>query len=140
LRYVVLAALAAAIAVPAAASTGLTTYAITYGAHDLGTWNNMKMKVENGTYTATSFDSSAGGPGFKAIAFTRPFVAASDRDIFKNAQPPDVTLTVKAVKGGATVGTITCPTSRIYTFGTDGDPGNGTENIEFACLSISPGK
>lgn len=140
MRYLVLAALAAAIAVPAIAGTGLTTYAITYGAHDLGTWNDMKMKMENGTYTATSFDASAGGPGFKAIAFTRPFVAVADRDVFQNAQPPDVPLTVKAVKNGTTVATITCPTARIYNFGTVGDPGQGTENIEFACLSISRAK
>lgn len=140
MRYLVFAALAAAIAVPATASTGLTTYAITYGAHDLGTWTAMKMKVEDGTYTATSFDASAGGPGFKAIAFTRPFAAVSNRDIFEKAQPPDVPLTVKALKGGATVATISCPTSRIYNFGTTGDPGQGTENIEFACLSISTAK
>jgi hypothetical protein len=135
--FLAVAALLFAAGSPALADNGLTTYHITYGTHDLGTWNSMRMGTERGEYTPTTFMAFTNGPGFKSLSFNRPYADPNDQKVLAGAQPPDVALTVDIVRGGQTVRVLTCKTSRLYSYGTQGDVGKGTESAQFGCLAIA---
>jgi hypothetical protein len=119
-----------------AATKAATTYHVVYGPKDLGVWTSMEsVRQKNGTYTSTSFDSSQ-GPGYPTLSFTRT-MSASDQGLFASLPPPNVKLTVTTLQNGKAVSVTTCAVSNLFNDGTTGDPGTGTTNVTFACISVS---
>ena len=121
-----------------AATKPATTYHVVYGGKDLGAWTTMTRAKQSGTYTSTTFDSS-NGPGFQTLSFTR-LMSAADQPMFAALPKPNVALVVTILQSGKAVSVTTCPTANAWSTGTTGDPGTGTANISFACMSISTGK
>jgi hypothetical protein len=122
-----------------AAASAATTYHVVYGPKDLGVWTTMSSATQkNGTYTLTSFDSSQ-GPGYPTLSFTRT-MSASDQALFASLPKPNVKLVVTAMKNGKAVSVTTCSVANLFSDGTQGDPGTGTTNVTFACISVSTGK
>jgi hypothetical protein len=121
-----------------AAAAPLTAYHVVYGGKDLGTWTSMTIAKQKGTYTSTTFDSS-NGAGFQTISLART-MSAGDQPLFASLPKPNVQLVVTTLKAGKAVSVTTCPTANAWSTGTTGDPGTGTANISFACMSISTGK
>ncbi|MBV8153482.1 MAG: hypothetical protein JOY98_03625 [Candidatus Eremiobacteraeota bacterium] len=108
-----------------------SSYHVTYGGKDLGTWDTMAQgKSASGTYDGATFDSNT-GPGFATITLTRPLDPKDRASLFKSLPAPDGPLAVTAAAGK----TLTCAKSLVSDFHSNGDPPSGTETIVFACAA-----
>jgi len=121
-----------------AATKPPSVYHVVYGTKDLGAWSTMKRSVHGGTYTSTSFDSSGGPPGFPVVTLTRP-MSATDTGLSSSLTASNVQLVVTTMQNGKPTSETTCPTAKVFNVGTTGDPGTGTTNITFACITVSGG-
>jgi hypothetical protein len=120
----------------ASPTTGMR-YVVRYGTLMLGAWGHLTLgKSKVGKYDGTSFDTGT-GPGYRTLTVSRALIAADKAHLFASLNPGNVPLVVRSYKNNLPYRTLTCPKSYVSDFGTEGDPGTGTETLAFACTTVT---
>jgi hypothetical protein len=120
----------------ASPTTGMR-YVVRYGTLMLGAWGHLMLgRSKAGMYDGKSFNLST-GPGYRTLTVSRALIAADKAHLFSSLGSGNVPLVVRSYKNNLPYRVLTCPKAYVSDFGTDGDPGTGTETLRFACTTVT---